>query len=83
VFCGGLGKSADLKLSDKGNQLYLDVERFLYMEISTVNFIQLASPNLPCEQSPLVFLLGRHGEARETLQNLCIFFVEPTIQKRG
>jgi pyoverdine/dityrosine biosynthesis protein Dit1 len=45
VFCGGLGKSADLKLSDKGNQLYLDVERFLYMEISTVNFIQSASPN--------------------------------------
>ena len=28
MFCGGLGKSADLKLSDKGNQLYLDVERF-------------------------------------------------------
>ena len=24
-----------------------------------------------------------HGEARETLQNLCIFFVEPTIQKLG
>ena len=26
---------------------------------------------------------SRHGEARETLQNLCIFFVEPTIQKLG
>jgi hypothetical protein len=29
------------------------------------------------------FFSARHGEAREILQNLCIFFVEPTIQKRG
>jgi hypothetical protein len=29
------------------------------------------------------FFSARHGEARETLQNLCIFFVEPTIQKLG
>jgi hypothetical protein len=29
------------------------------------------------------FFSAGHGEARETLQNLCIFFVEPTIQKLG
>jgi hypothetical protein len=29
------------------------------------------------------FFSARHGEARETLQNLCTFFVEPTIQKLG
>jgi hypothetical protein len=29
------------------------------------------------------FFSARHGEARETLQNLCILFVEPTIQKLG
>jgi hypothetical protein len=29
------------------------------------------------------FFSARHREARETLQNLCIFFVEPTIQKLG
>ena len=27
------------------------------------------------------FFSARHGEARKSLQNLCIFFVEPTIQK--
>jgi hypothetical protein len=29
------------------------------------------------------FFSARHGEARETLQNVGIFFVEPTIEKLG
>jgi iron-sulfur cluster repair protein YtfE (RIC family) len=40
-------------------------------------------PTYPASKVLSYFFSARHGEARETLQNLCILFVEPTIQKLG
>jgi hypothetical protein len=37
----------------------------------------------PASKALSYFSSAWHREARETLQNLCIFFVEPTIQKLG
>jgi hypothetical protein len=39
--------------------------------------------NYPAGKVLSYFFSAWHGEGRETLQNLYIFFVEPTIQKLG
>ena len=63
---------------------FMSLRRFLQPEIIPIAHWHCPHGRLyPASKVLSYFFSARHGEARETLQNLCIFFVEPTIQKLG
>jgi hypothetical protein len=68
--------------------MYMYMSWSIYSRCAIAIFILLSSAIMygnayPASKVLSYFFSARHGEARETLQNLCIFFVEPTIQTRG